>query len=49
MNKAVLFVTFNRLDYVKETFEQIRKAKYDKNPIRLPRQHLPQPPWGVHI
>ena len=27
MKKAVLFVTFNRLDYVKETFEQIRIAK----------------------
>ncbi len=27
MKKAVLFITFNRLDYVKETFEQIRLAK----------------------
>lgn len=27
MKRAVLFITFNRLDYVQETFEQIRIAK----------------------
>ncbi len=27
MKKAILFLTFNRLDYVKETFEQIRIAQ----------------------
>ena len=43
MNKAVLLITFNRLDYVKETFEQIRIAK----PPRLylasdgPRENVP--------
>ena len=27
MNKAVLLITFNRLDYIKEVFEQIKLAK----------------------
>ena len=42
MNKAVLFVTFNRLDYVKETFEQIRKAKPPRFYIASdgPREHV---------
>ena len=42
MNKAVLFVTFNRLDYVKETFEQIRRAKPPRFYIASdgPREHV---------
>lgn len=44
MKKAVLFVTFNRLDVVQKVFEQIRKAK----PPRLyvasdgPRKNVPE-------
>lgn len=42
MKKALLFITFNRLDYVKETFEQIKIAKPPRFYIASdgPREHV---------
>lgn len=42
MNKPVLFLTFNRLDYVKKTFEQIRIAKPPRFYVASdgPREHV---------